>query len=123
MRLDRAGDYSLTEADYQTIPPIRASILSFLLEKIGRMRPHILIPELEELMALSGKALDTSYRAFGALNNADLTFKPQSIQGQERPLSNGSYSPISEVRIAICGKALLRIFITPSKPMRIRFAN
>ena len=29
-------------------------------------------------MALSGKALDTSYRAFGALNNADLTFKPRS---------------------------------------------
>lgn len=64
----------------------------FHLEKIGRMRPHTLSPSQEELMALSGKALDTSYRAFGALNNADLTFKPAvDSKGEEFPLSNGSY--------------------------------
>ncbi len=64
----------------------------FHLEKIGRMRPHTLSPQQEELMALSGKALDTSYRAFGALNNADLTFKPAvDSKGKEHPLSNGSY--------------------------------
>ena len=64
----------------------------FYLERIGRMRPHMLTPELEELMALSGKALDTAYRAFGALNNADLTFQPAiDAQGKEHPLSNGSY--------------------------------
>ncbi len=64
----------------------------FHLEKIGRMRPHTLSPEQEELIALSGKALDTSYRAFGALNNADLTFTPAvDAKGQEHPLSNGTF--------------------------------
>jgi oligoendopeptidase F len=64
----------------------------FHLEKIGRMRPHTLSPQQEELMALSGKALDTAYRAFGALNNADMTFKPAvDSKGEEFPLSNGTY--------------------------------
>lgn len=64
----------------------------FYLEKIGRMRPHTLSPEQEELMALSGKALETSYRTFGAFNNADLTFKSaMGSMGKEHPLTNGSY--------------------------------
>lgn len=76
----------------------------FYLEKIGRMRPHMLAPEMEELVALSGKALDTAYKAFGALNNADLTFPPaMDSKGVEHPLSNGSYltylrSPDRELR-------------------------
>jgi oligoendopeptidase F len=85
---------SLTEVQFQklladsTLNPYR-----FHLEKIGRMRPHTLSSEQEQLMALSGKALDTSYRAFGALNNADLTFKPAiDSKGEEHPLSNGSYA-------------------------------
>ncbi len=65
----------------------------FYLEKIGRMRPHTLSPELEELVALSGKALDTASRAFGALNNADLSFQNAvDAKGVEHPLSNGSYA-------------------------------
>lgn len=64
----------------------------FHLEKIGRMRPHTLSPEQEELMALSGKALDASGKAFGALNDADLTFQPAvDSKGKEHPLSNGTY--------------------------------
>jgi oligoendopeptidase F len=56
------------------------------------MRPHTLPFEQEELMALSGKALDASYKAFGALNNADLSFKPAiDSKGEEHPLSNGTY--------------------------------
>src|SRR5690606_37950318 len=46
----------------------------FYLSKLERMRPHTLTPELEGLIALSGKALETPYKAFGALNNADLIF-------------------------------------------------
>jgi len=84
---------SLNEADFQKL--ISHSMLKpyrFYLEKVGRMRPHTLSPELEELMALSGKALDTSYRAFGALNNADMTFPPAvDSKGNEHPLSNGTY--------------------------------
>jgi oligoendopeptidase F len=64
----------------------------FFLEKIARMRPHTLSSELEELMALSGKALDASSRAFGALNNADLAFEPAlDSKGASHPLTNGSY--------------------------------
>lgn len=64
----------------------------FHVEKIARMRPHTLSPELEELLALSSKALDASHKAFGALYNADMTFKPAvDAKGQEHVLSNGSY--------------------------------
>ncbi len=64
----------------------------FYFKKLGRMRPHTLTPQLEEFMALSGKALDTSYKAFGALNNADMTFKPAiDSNGKEHALSNGTY--------------------------------
>lgn len=84
---------SLSEDQFNKL--ISDSALSpyrFHLEKIGRMRPHTLSPQQEELMALSGKALDTAYRAFGALNNADLSFKPAvDSKGQEHPLSNGSF--------------------------------
>lgn len=64
----------------------------FYLENIGRMRAHTLAPEQEELLALSGKALETAHLAFGALNNADLQFaQAQDSQGKEHPLSHGSY--------------------------------
>lgn len=64
----------------------------FHLEKIGRMRPHTLTPQMEELMALSGKTLDTAHKAFGALNNADMTFKAAvDSKGAEHPLTHGSY--------------------------------
>jgi oligoendopeptidase F len=83
----------LNEADFlrlaahQEMRPFR-----FFLEKIGRMRPHTLSGELEELMALSGKALDASSRAFSALNNADLSFQPALDEKEEaHPLTNGSY--------------------------------
>src|SRR5262249_39291683 len=84
---------SLTEPQFRELISHSALVpYRFHLEKMGRMRPHTLSPEQEELMALSGKALDTSYRAFGALNNADLTFKPAiDSKGQEHPLSNGTY--------------------------------
>ncbi|HSX26579.1 MAG TPA: M3 family metallopeptidase, partial [Chlamydiales bacterium] len=64
----------------------------FYFEKIGRMRPHTLTPQMEELMALSGKALDTSYRTFAALSNVDMTFAPAiDSKKEEHPLSNGTY--------------------------------
>lgn len=84
---------SLTETQFESLMADAALIpYRFHLEKIGRMRPHTLSPQQEELMALSGKALDTSYRAFGALNNADLSFKAAlNAKGEEMPLSNGTY--------------------------------
>ncbi|MES2273683.1 MAG: oligoendopeptidase F [Chlamydiota bacterium] len=84
---------SLSDADFKTLisKPILAPY-RFYLEKIGRFRPHTLAPEMEELMALSGKALETSSKAFGALNNVDMTFQSAVDQsGKEHPLSNGTY--------------------------------
>ena len=76
----------------------------FYLEKVSRRKAHTLSLEQEELLALSGKALDTAHKAFSALNNADLTFKPAvDSKGKEHPLSNGTYlmylrSPDRELR-------------------------
>jgi len=64
----------------------------FYLEKLGRMRPHILSQELESILALSSKALETPYKTFGALNNADMTFAPaQTSSGETRELTSGTY--------------------------------
>ena len=84
---------SLNESEFQhlTMAP-QLKPYRFFLEKIGRMRPHILSSQLEELMALSGKALETSYKAFGAMNNADLKFAPaETSQGEKKELTNGTY--------------------------------
>ena len=84
---------SLTEKEFQHFVSQKAlKPYRFYLEKMGRMRPHILSSELEAMMALSGKALETPYKAFGALNNADLTFNPaETSQGEKRELTNGTY--------------------------------
>lgn len=83
----------LSDEDYKRLvmhPSLKG--YQFYLEKIGRMRPHTLTPEMEEMVALAGRALDTSYKTFAALTNADLAFKPAiDSQGKEHPLSNGSY--------------------------------
>lgn len=72
---------------YPALSPYR-----FYLEKVGRMRPHTLSKELEELLALSGKALETAPRAFSALNNADIIFAPAlDSQGKEHPLTHATY--------------------------------
>ena len=64
----------------------------FALERIVRMRPHTLSADKEELLALSGKALDASYQSFAALSNADMTFASATdSSGQQHPVSNGSY--------------------------------
>ncbi len=64
----------------------------FYLSKLERLRPHTLAPEMEELLALSGKALETPYKAFGALNNADLAFPPAlNSKGEVKELTSGTY--------------------------------
>jgi oligoendopeptidase F len=67
----------------------------FHLERILRARPHMLSADKEELLALSGKALESSYKAFAALNNADMTFNPAiDSSGKEHSLTNGTYSSL-----------------------------
>ncbi len=65
----------------------------FYIEKIVRIRKHMLSPESEELLALSGKALQTSSKAFSAINDADFKFgKVLDGKGAERELTHGSFA-------------------------------
>ncbi|MBS0625926.1 MAG: oligoendopeptidase F [Verrucomicrobia bacterium] len=96
---------SLSEDEFKRLtahPSLKP--FAFYLEKIGRRKAHTLSPEQEELLALSGKSLDTTYKTFAALTNADMTFKPaHDSKGVEQPLSNGTFtlymnSPDRELR-------------------------
>ena len=64
----------------------------FHLEKIFRLKKHTLSPEKEELVALAGKAFQTSHKAFSAINDADFKFgKVADQKGEELELTHGSY--------------------------------
>ncbi|MDE3056002.1 MAG: oligoendopeptidase F [Verrucomicrobiota bacterium] len=84
---------SLADAEFEKLQ--KSSDLKeyrFYLEKIGRMRPHTLSEEMEGLLALSGKSLETAHRTFSALSNADMQFAPAlDSEGKEHPVTNGSY--------------------------------
>lgn len=84
---------SLSSAQIQTL--LDSPVLStyrFYLEKILRKKAHTLSPDQEEICAMAGKALQTSYKAFNALNDADFDFgKITDSKGEERPLSHATY--------------------------------
>lgn len=64
----------------------------FHLEKMIRLKQYTLSQESEALVALAGQALQSPYKAYNAISDAD--FKFGSIvdsQGQERPLSHATY--------------------------------
>jgi oligoendopeptidase F len=67
----------------------------FYLEKIVRMKPHRLAPSEELLVAQAEKALQTSAKAFFAINDADLQFgTAQDSKGKEHPLTHASYNSL-----------------------------
>lgn len=74
---------------------LAAPILSeykFHLEKIVRVKPHVLSKDQEELLALAGKPLQATYKAFSAINDADFKFgSVLNSEGEERELTHGSY--------------------------------
>lgn len=64
----------------------------FYLEKIVRIKPHMLSQDQEELMAMAGKALQAPHKAFSAINDADFKFgKILDSNGEERELTHGTY--------------------------------
>jgi oligoendopeptidase F len=64
----------------------------FYLEKLLRVKKHMLSSEKEELMALAGKALSSPHKAFSAINDADFKFGTVADgKGNERELTHGSY--------------------------------
>jgi len=74
---------------------LKSPVLSsyhFHLEKLGRIKKHTLSPENEQLMAMSGQALQTAHKAFSAINDVDFVFgSVLDAKGVERPLSHGTY--------------------------------
>jgi oligoendopeptidase F len=65
----------------------------FFLEKIVRLKPHTLDAKEEELLARASLALDSTEKAFGAFNNADLKFpKIMDEKGELHELTHGSYT-------------------------------
>ncbi len=65
---------------------------AFYLEKLIRLKPHTLSKECEELIALSGEALQTAHKAFSAINDADFKFNPVKNSANDTcPLSHGTY--------------------------------
>ena len=63
------------------------------LDAIWRMKPHTLSPEKEELLAQSANALQTPYKAFSAINNADFKFgRVSDSNGKQHELTHGQYS-------------------------------
>lgn len=84
---------TLPDSDIQTY--LKSPYLQdyrFHLEKILLVKPHTLSPEKEELMAMTGKALQTAKKAFSALNDADLDFgSATDSEGKEHPLTHASY--------------------------------
>ncbi len=64
----------------------------FYLEKMIRMKKHTLSPDNEKLMAFAGQALQTSYKAFSAINDADFKFEAVlDSQEESKPLSHATY--------------------------------
>ena len=64
----------------------------FHLEKILRLKEHTLSAEKEELLALTGKALEAPHKAFSAINDADFRFgKVKDSKGEEQEITHASY--------------------------------
>ncbi|MCB1075325.1 MAG: oligoendopeptidase F [Simkania sp.] len=62
------------------------------LKKVYALKPHTLSSDKEALLALAGKALQTSQKAFSLLNDADLKFPQiETATGEKKDLSYGSY--------------------------------
>lgn len=76
--------------DYMAAPVLAP--YHFYLEQIVRLKPHTLSPDNEQLLALAGQSLQTSHKAFSALNDADFKFgEVRNSQGEVKPLSHATY--------------------------------
>lgn len=65
----------------------------FNLERMARMKPHVLSADKEELVSLAAKAMGTPSLSFSALNNVDLKFPPaRDSEGNELEVTHAKYS-------------------------------
>ena len=64
----------------------------FAIEKIIRIKKHTLAPQMEELLAISGKALQTPHKVFSAMNDADFKFDDVlDSKGNAKPMSHALF--------------------------------
>lgn len=76
--------------EYLTSPVL--ADYKFHLEKLLRVKPHTLSAEQEELLAMSGRALQASHKAFSAINDADFKFGTVlDEKGQEKDLTHATF--------------------------------
>jgi oligoendopeptidase F len=62
------------------------------LHKIRRYKPHVLGTEAERVLALGAEARGTAQKAFSNLTNADLDFGTVSVDGEDKPLTQSTWS-------------------------------
>ncbi len=64
-----------------------------ILERLVRLKPHTLPVEQESLLAMSGRAIGSSHKAFSSLNDADFKFSDvEDKDGKLHTLTHASYS-------------------------------
>jgi oligoendopeptidase F len=62
------------------------------LAKIRRYKPHVLGIEAERVLALGTEARGAVQKAFSSLTNADLDFGTVTVDGEEKPLTQSTWS-------------------------------
>lgn len=73
--------------------PLLVPYKRFILE-ITRYRPHTLSANEENLLALATEVFGSCEKIFSQLHNADLQFGSVVVDGEERPLTHGTYVPL-----------------------------
>ena len=62
------------------------------LAKIRRYKPHVLGTEAERVLALGAESRGAVQKAFSSLTNADLEFGTVTVDGEEKPLTQSTWS-------------------------------
>ncbi|MBQ9282736.1 MAG: oligoendopeptidase F [Treponema sp.] len=73
------------------------------LEKELHHKPYILSEKEERILSLQSESSETAYKAFSMLTNVDMQFESVRVNGEEKPLTQSTYSvylhnPDREVR-------------------------
>ncbi len=92
------------ESYYQTTPELK--FYAKAIDDIRRFAPHTLNEQGEMLLAMAGEMADSPSQIFSLLSNADLTFEPVTVNGQEYSISQSSFvmhlhNPDQNVRKAV----------------------
>ncbi|NCB43995.1 MAG: oligoendopeptidase F, partial [Clostridia bacterium] len=83
-------EYTKVKSYIQQSPPLKK--YRHYLEDLFRQKDHVLSPEEERIIALSGQVLHAPSEIFTAFNNADMKFGTiVNSDGQEEELTHGNY--------------------------------